>query len=144
MPLRGLLADQNIQGHLTHIQQRLERVGILEILEGFGLRLVTFRDLGLAVDIEDRPLWHFCQEHGWVLLTDDRNDDGPSSLQRTIEDGWRPGNFPVLTLASKDRFENVPEYVGRTSEDLATVLFDLLDNGHLTQQPRIYVPFQWP
>jgi len=95
----------NVQGHLKYLLHLLELLDLMDLLDEVGLRLVTFRDLGLDQGLDDRTLWEFCQQQGWVLFTEDRNDNGPGSLQRTLDNSWRDGCLPVLTLSNKGRFE---------------------------------------
>src|SRR5262249_39719507 len=102
--------------------------------------LVTFADLGLPSDSDDRTVWQFCQSEGWILLSDNRNLDGPDSLEATLADSWNAGCLPILTLANKRRFERDPEYARRAANDTADVLFGLGMEGEYRDRPRIYVP----
>lgn len=52
----GLLADVNVQGHLPYLQRMMAKVGVLDIVEGFGLTLQSFPDLGLDRQTDDRAL----------------------------------------------------------------------------------------
>ncbi|HJT30586.1 MAG TPA: DUF5615 family PIN-like protein [Pirellulales bacterium] len=136
--MRGLLADVNLEGHLRRIQQLLERDGLLDLLAELGLELVTLKDIGLPPEVDDRTLWQRCQHDGWVLFTDNRNDDGETSLQTTLND-WAPGKLPVLTLADKRRFERSTEYRRRVAADIADVLFGIT-GGEYRDRDRIFVP----
>ena len=78
--MQGLLADVNVQGNLPHLEHLLTALNPRPDLDAMNLRLVTFNDLGIPSSIDDRPLWNLCQEQGWVLFTDNRNKDGPDSL----------------------------------------------------------------
>ncbi len=89
--------------------------------------------------MDDRPLWNYCQEHRWVLFTENRNNDGPDSLQATLVGSWRDGNLPVLTLANKGRFEHSPEYARCVAAQIAELLYGV-HFGQYRDQPRIYVP----
>ena len=93
----GLLADVNVQGHLGYLRLSLDSLGLSLILADSDLRLATFRDLDLDRELDDRSLWNYCQAEGWVLFTDDRNNDGPDSLLQTINDSWSRGRLPILT-----------------------------------------------
>src|SRR5947209_98409 len=137
--MHGLLADVNVQGHLTYLRRILELVGLLQVLTALGLDLVTFADIGLPRDLDDRSLWHLCQENGWVLFTENRNHDGPDSLQATLTDAWHSGNLPVLTLVNKTRFEHSREHAERVARDVAELLFGIAQ-GEYRDQPRIFVP----
>jgi hypothetical protein len=137
--MRGLLADVNVQGHLQYLRHRLEALELWTVITCLGLRFVTMRDLGLPRDLDDRALWIHCQAGGWVLFTENRNHDGPDSLEQTLSDSWRDGHLPVLTLASKTRFEHSREYADRVATDLAELLFDIVQLDYAAP-PRIYLP----
>ena len=142
--MRGLLADVNVQGHLPYLRNLLQALGLRTVLDALDLRLATFPDLGLDHHLEDRPLWEFCQREGWVLLTDNRNYEHENSLQATRNDSWRVGHLPILTLSNKGRFEANRAYAEKVAEDVATILFGIVSEVEYRDQPRIYVPFQWP
>lgn len=137
--MRGLLADVNVQGHLGYLRRLMKGQGLLEILAELDISLATFPDLGLDRGLDDRTLWRHCQDHDWVLFTDNRNHENENSLSATIQDSWREGRLPVLTLANKRRFENSETYAARVSQDVATVLFAVFVEG-VRDQPRIFVP----
>jgi hypothetical protein len=138
--MNGLLADVNVQGHLAYLRQRLENLGIWDLLAELNLRLVTFRELGISPGVDDRTLWNLCQEGSWVLFTEDRRS-GTNSLQATLLDSWRPGNLPVLTLGNKGDFENDPRYADRVATNVAEVLIDLATEQGNFDTSRIYIPF---
>ncbi len=104
-----------------------------------GLRLATFPDLGLSRYLDDRSIWNHCQQNGWVLFTENRNDDGPDSLFATLKESWNDGCLPVVTLANKGTFENSDAYATKVTEQIAEILVDVAD-GKCREQPRIYVP----
>ncbi len=137
--MHGLLADVNVQGHLPYLRRLMEGQGLLEILTELGISLAIFPDLGLDRDIDDRTLWRFCQEKGWVLFTENRNHDDDDSLNAVIQDSWRDGHLPVLTLANKGRFENNETYATRVARDVAELLFVAFVD-EIRNQPRIFVP----
>ena len=82
--MNGLLADVNIQGHLPTVRILLQKGGLMPLLEELGLHLLTFPELGLDRSLDDRSLWNFCQQQGWVLFTENRNHDGCSDDARQI------------------------------------------------------------
>lgn len=137
--MHGLLADVNLEGHLPYLRRLMEREGILEILTEFGISLVTFSDLGLDRQINDRALWHSCQENGWVLFTDNRNHEDLNSLEATIQDSWREGRLPILTLANKSKFEKSEAYATTVAQDVAELLIVAFVDEIRTQS-RIFVP----
>ena len=135
----GLLADVNVQGHLPYLMRLMEGQGLLELLREMDISLVTFPDLGLDRGMDDRTLWHFCQENGWVLFTENRNHDDENSLSATLQDSWREGHLPVLTLANKGKFENSETYAARVAKDVAELLVVAFVD-EIRNQPRIFVP----
>jgi hypothetical protein len=135
--MRGLLADVNVQGHLLYLRHLLEALDLWIVLG--ELEFVTFPDLALSRDLDDRSLWIRCQQDGWVLFTENRNDDGPDSLQATLMDSWQPGRLPVLTLSNKGRFEHNRGYAEQVAADIAEILFGV-EQGQYRDQARIYVP----
>jgi uncharacterized protein DUF5615 len=135
----GLIADVNVQGHLQYLRRLMDEQGLLEILTKVGISLVTFRELGLDRGTDDRTLWHFCQENDWVLFTENRNREDENSLDATLQDSWREGRLPVLTLANKGKFEKSENYAARVAEDVAELLFAAFVDK-IRNQPRIFVP----
>jgi hypothetical protein len=111
------------------------------VLADSHIRLVTFPDLDFPRDLDDRELWNRCQQDGWSLFTDNRNDDGPDSLEATLSGSWRVGHLPVLALSSQDRFKRDRVYAERVAADVAEILFGILDEQYLNR-PRIYVPLK--
>src|SRR5437660_12890597 len=118
----GLLADVNLQGHLPYLGRLMDGLGLLEVLVELGLTLTRFPDLGLDRHMNDRELWNYCQANDWVLFTDNRNYEDENSLQATMQDSWRDGGLPVITLANKGRFENSENYATKVAEEVADIL----------------------
>lgn len=137
--MRGLLADVNVQGHLLYLLRLLETLDLWSILAELRLEFATFPDLQLPRNLDDRSLWNHCQQYGWVLFTENRNDEGENSLQATLADSWHLGCLPVLTLANKGRFEHSAGYAKRVAEDIAELLFGIAYKEY-RDQPRIYIP----
>ena len=135
----GLLADVNVQGYLPYLVRLLEGQGLREILTEIGISLATFPDLGLDPGINDRTLWNYCQENDWLLFTDNRNHEDENSLNATIQDSWREGRLPVLTLANKRKFENSEAYATRVARDVAELLV-IAFVDRIRNQRRIFVP----
>jgi hypothetical protein len=140
--MRGLLADANVQGHVPYLHNVLIALEVWPLLAQLNLRFATFPELDLLPELDDRSLWNFCQQSGWVLFTDNRNNDGPDSLEATITDMWRIGLVPVLTLSSKGRFEHDREFAMRVAIDIAEVLFGIVQEQDYLDRPRIYVPLK--
>jgi hypothetical protein len=135
----GLLADVNVQGHLPYLVRLIDSLQLLEIITDLGLTLVTFPDLGLDRGLDDRSLWNYCQDNGWILFTDNRNYEDENSLEATIRDSCREGHLPIITLANKGRFENSEAYATMVAEEVVDLLVSVF-HDRIRNQPRIFVP----
>jgi hypothetical protein len=135
--MRGILADVNAQGHATYLLRLLEELELLPFLD--SLRFATLPDLGLPRDMNDRSLWSFCQTAEWVLLTQNRNQHDPDSLQATIADSWQAGMLPIVTLANGAKFLRSRIYAQRVAADIAELLYGI-ERGQYRDQPRVFVP----
>ena len=137
--MQGLLADVNVQGHVAYLRRLIDTLGLGIVLTELNLRFAVFSDLELSLDLDDRTLWNRCQQHGWVLLTDNRNHDDLSSLEAVLADSWHAGKLPVLTISNKARFERDLDYAIQVANDVAELLFGIA-HGEYLDLPRIYVP----
>ena len=64
------------------------------------LQYCHFSDIGLAPDSLDSLVWKTCQNEELILLTDNRNEDTPDSLEATIRTLNSPVSLPVFTIAN--------------------------------------------
>jgi hypothetical protein len=137
--MKGLLADVNMQGHLPALHRLLTSIDLWPILAELGLSLSTFHESQIQADLDDRAVWNRCQSEGWVFFTDNRNQNVADSLEATLKDSWQIGHLPVITLASKRKFETDREYAVVVATDIAELLFGIV-HGEYCDQSRIYVP----
>jgi hypothetical protein len=108
-----LLADVNIQGHVDVLVKRMQAEPWLGFWNYLGLSCVSFAELGLDPGDSDAVIWHRCQERGVYLLTNNRNDDDPDSLERTISLHNTPESLPVFTIGDAERLKNDRAYSDR-------------------------------
>jgi hypothetical protein len=99
--------------------------------------LCTFEDFDLLVDATDAAIWQACQDHDLLLITGNRNAEGPESLEMTMRQ-WNAAHcLPVLTLADPDRIQRERPY----AEAVVERLFDILiDPDALRGTGRLYLP----
>jgi len=138
--IRGILVDINVQGHLRRIQQALRAMDLEHVLTAGGISFFTFADFQLQKRTDDRRIWNLCQHERLVLLTENRNNDGPDSLDQTIRDSLTPESLPVITLANKGAFESSSVIAAKAAADLAEVVFSLIDEPAYIGVPRVYIP----
>ncbi len=56
----GLLADVNVQGHLSSLRMHLIAQDLWPVMAELKVTFATFADLQLRRDLDDRSLWHRC------------------------------------------------------------------------------------
>ncbi len=129
-----LLADHNIAGLARLLMGTLQSLGWLELLD---VRLLTFADAGLAPESTDREVWRRAQELQAFLLTDNRNNDGPDSLEQTLIEEIAPESYPVITVGSTERLRRDTTYRTACAERLVDVV---VNRERYFGTPRLYIP----
>lgn len=129
-----LLADHNITGLARLLVGTLQSLGWSELLE---IRLLTFADVGLAPDSVDREVWRKAQELHVLLLTDNRNNEGPDSLEQTLIEEIAPDSFPVITVGSAERLRKDSTYRSACAERLVDIAIQI---ERYLGTPRLYIP----
>lgn len=76
-----------------------------ELWQDLVCEVITFANLDLPEDASDAEVWQACQENEVVLVTGNRNAEGPESLEITIRQRDNEHCIPVLTLAGPDRIQ---------------------------------------
>jgi len=96
----AILVDRNIEGQAVMLWGILAAGGWLALLP---MAMARFADVGLPFDSSDRTVWRFAQEHGMLLLTDNRSRRGEDSLEQTIREENSTTSLPVLTIGNVAR-----------------------------------------
>ena len=128
-----ILADHNIEGQTIALRGMLDTMGWLELVP---MQFVTFAQVGLPVNSNDRTVWRFAQENGMILLTGNRRMTGEDSLERTIREENQTTSLPVLTIGNLDRLVQ-RTYRERCANRLVDIVVDLED---YLGTPRIFIP----
>ena len=137
LEVNGILADANCEGHLALLLRLFQQYWRQEVWEFLRLAQVSFADLGLPPDASDRAVREVCQRAHVVLVTANRNDAGPESLESTIQHQNTPQSLPVFTLANDQRVLRDRQYAETVADRLIEALFDI-DSYRGTG--RIYLP----
>jgi hypothetical protein len=125
MGMKGILADNNIEGQVAILLQICQSPEWREVWAGLGFSLRTFEELGLARNSSDALVWQTCQEQQLILITANRNDDGPDSLEATIREQSTARSLPVLTPANARRVPHDRAYAKETAEKVMEYLLDI-------------------
>jgi hypothetical protein len=102
-----------------------------------GVRIVTFTDVGFAKGSSDERIWDFCQQQQFYLLTDNRNQNQPDSLEAMIRTRILPTSVPVFTISDIRRFRADRDCVEAL---VAKLLEYLMDEDNLRGAGRLYLP----
>ena len=133
----ALLPDHHVTGHVAYLAARMQATAWREFWDHFDLRVFQFVDVGLLPEDSDAVVWRRCQVRELVLLTNNRNDDGPESLEATIRTYNTSTSLPVFTFGDADRILQSATY----ADKVVVSLFDqLLRLDSLRGTGRLYLP----
>jgi hypothetical protein len=93
-----IMADNDVVGHVRTLVQYCESPPWAEFWHETQCEFISFGELGLAEDATDAQVWRACQENDVILITGNRNAEGPQSLEVTIRQ--RCGVSPPVIPAS--------------------------------------------
>jgi hypothetical protein len=135
--MRGILADINVGKQRRAILAIWASEPWRDLWNNLGLSVLSFAAVGLAYDSPDTVIWRTCQREQLVLITGNRNDDGPDSLEAVIRDESQPDSLPVITLANPNRVLQDRLYAEKVA---ARLLEYLMRIDELRGAGRLYVP----
>ena len=82
-------------------------------------------------------IWQCCQAQDLILITDNRNDDSPTSLEATIRRFGTPSSLPVFTIADLRKFREDRDY----AERVVASFYDYLQRiDEIRGTGRLYLP----
>ena len=128
-----ILLDHHMKKQGILLWATLGSEGWLKLLD---IPMLTFNDVGLPIDSNDRDVWRFAQKKQLILLTGNRNKDGEDSLEQTIRNENTPNSLPVITIGIVDRLEE-SAYREQCAEKLVEIIFDI---ENYLGVGRIYIP----
>jgi hypothetical protein len=135
--MTGIMADHNIEGHLVMLLRIWTSNEWESLWESLEIEVESFDRLGISYGTSDRDLWQMCQQRDIVLITANRNDEGPDSLESAIRDLNEPSSLPVLTIAAPELVLASQDYAERVAIQVLEYLMEL-DNFCGTG--RLFVP----
>jgi hypothetical protein len=77
------LIDHNLKGHALVFLGAIASQDWLDIVP---IQFVTFSEMNLSIDSDDRVVWRFAQENQMILLTDNRSMRGKDSLEQVMRE----------------------------------------------------------
>jgi hypothetical protein len=118
----NFLIDHNLKGHALVLFGAIASLGWLDVV---SIRFITFAEMELAIDSDDRVVWRLTQESQMILMTANRSMKGKDSLEQVMREENTSTSLPVITIANADRLLNNSEYRGRCVESLIEVVLDI-------------------
>jgi hypothetical protein len=128
------LVDHNLKGHALVFFGAIASQGWLNIVP---IQFVTFDEMSLSIDSDDRVVWRLAQENQMILLTANRSMKGKDSLEQVMREETTSESLPVITVSNADRLLNDSEYRGRCVESLIEIVLDI--DTYLGAR-RIFIP----
>jgi hypothetical protein len=116
------LIDHNLKGHALVLFGAIASQGWLDIV---SIQFVTFEDMALPINSDDRVVWRLAQKNQMILLTANRSMKGKDSLEQVMREENTSVSWPVITVGSADRLLNDSEYRGRCVESLIEIVLDI-------------------
>lgn len=132
-----IMSDNDVQGHVSRLMDICQSAAWVELWRGLDCVLCTFEDFDLSADASDAAIWQTCQDNEVLLITGNRNAEGPESLEVTIRERNTSDSLPVLTLAAPDRIGRDAHYAEWVVERLFDILIDV---DVLRGTGRLYLP----
>jgi hypothetical protein len=135
--VKGILGDADIEGQVMALVRRMENETWRGLWQPLNLAVETFAGLGLPKNTPDAVIWRLCQQRELVLITANRNQDSPDSLEATLRAGNTLSSLPVVTLSDIRAVYHSHDYAERAVEKL---LGYLLDIDRYRGAGRLYIP----
>jgi hypothetical protein len=118
----NFLVDHNFGGHAEILLGNIASQGWLELLP---LRFVTFKEMNLSIESNDRVVWRTAQANQMILLTANRSMKGEDSLEQVLREENSVDSFPVITIGDADRFLADRAYRNRCVDRILEVVLDM-------------------
>ena len=128
------LIDHNLKGHALILFGAIASQGWMDIVP---IQFVSFDEVKLAIDSDDKVVWRLAQQKQMVLLTANRSMKGKDSLEQTMREESTAKSLPVITIGNANRLLNDPQYRGRCVESLVEIALSLDD---YRGSRRVFIP----
>ncbi len=128
------LVDHNLKGHARILLGSIASQGWLDSVP---IRFVTFEEVGLSIDSNDRVVWRLAQENQMILLTANRSMKDEDSLEQVMREESTSNSLPVVTIGNADRVLNDSSYRERCVDRLVEIVIYI---GNYIGARRVFIP----
>ncbi len=118
----NFLVDRNLRGHALLLSGSIVSSGWLDWV---FIRFITFEEIGLSINSDDRVVWQLAQSNQMILLTANRSMKGENSLEQVMREEITSTSLPVITISDADRLLNDSEYRQRCAVRLVEIVIDI-------------------
>ena len=118
----NFLIDHNLGGHAEILLGNIASQGWLNLLP---IRFVTFKQMNLSIDSNDRVVWRLAQANQMILLTANRSMRGEDSLEQVIREENTVDSLPVITIGDAHQFLADRVYRNRCVDRILEILLDI-------------------
>lgn len=118
----NFLVDHNLRGHAILLSGSMVSSGWLDWVV---IRFITFEEVGLSINSDDRIFWQLAQSNHMILLTANRSMKGENSLEQVMREEMTFTSLPVITISDADRLLNDSEYRQRCAVRLVEIVIDI-------------------
>lgn len=131
-----IMSDHDIEGQFAALLRILMSPDWTDWWVDLDCKIETFASMGLSENSPDSVVWETCQAHQVILVTGNRNNESPDSLEATILRLNQTGSLPVITIS------NPQEVVHRSyAERAALRLLEYLSRiDEFRGTGRLYIP----
>lgn len=130
----NILVDHNLGGHAILLAGSILSGGWLDWVL---IRFITFDEIGLPINSDDRVVWQLAQSNNMILLTANRSMKGENSLEQVMREEMTSTSLPVITISDADRLFNDSQYRQRCAVRLAEIVLDINDYMGVS---RLFIP----
>jgi hypothetical protein len=116
------LIDHNLGGHAEILMGNIVNQGWLELLP---INFITFKEINLSINSNDRIVWRLAQANQMILLTANRSMKGEESLEQVLREENTINSLPVITVGDANRFLADRAYRNRVTDRLIEILLDI-------------------
>lgn len=121
----AIMADHDIEGQMHVLLRLLISVEWHTLWTELAVCVESFASLGVPTNTPDASLWQLCQTRQIILITGNRNEEGPASLEATIQASNTLTSLPVLTISEPQRILSSRAYAHHVVERLVEYLIDV-------------------
>ena len=116
------LIDHNLERHAVVLLGNIANQNWLETLP---IRFVSFQEVELPIDSNDRIVWRFAQANQMILLTANRKMKGKDALEKVLREENKSNSLPVITIGNADRVLDERAYRDKCVDLLLEIVIDI-------------------